>query len=149
MDDELDTIKRVFNGFCDMYNIDYTPKNESNFIETPGRIKNKKCAINPQNTDNKCFQYSIAISTHHKEIKNNPERISKSRPNINNFNWEKNFFFLSGFSSRPSMNHRTAGVGGGHFLTPDYHFHPLHRHSDISRVITAESSPLHIGSSWT
>ena len=28
-----------------------------------------------------------------------------------------------------------------------YHFHPLHRHLDISRAITAESSPLHIASS--
>ena len=32
-------------------------------------------------------------------------------------------------------------------LTPLYHFHPLHRHLDISRAITAESSPLHIVSS--
>ena len=71
-----------------MYNIDYIPKNESTFIETPVRIKNKKYTINPQNKDNKCFQYSIVISTHRKEIKNNPERISKSRPYINNFNWE-------------------------------------------------------------
>ena len=29
INDELDTIKSVFNGFCNMYNIDYTPKNES------------------------------------------------------------------------------------------------------------------------
>ena len=28
-------------------------------------------------------------------------------------------------------------------LTPLYHFHPLHRHLEISRGITAESSPLH------
>ena len=28
-----------------------------------------------------------------------------------------------------------------------YHFHPSHRHLDISRAITAESSPLHIGNS--
>ena len=34
-------------------------------------------------------------------------------------------------------------------LTPHYHFHPLHRHLDISWVITAESSPLHIASSRT
>ena len=34
-------------------------------------------------------------------------------------------------------------------ITPHYHFHPLHRHLDISRAITAESSPLHIGSSRT
>ena len=32
-------------------------------------------------------------------------------------------------------------------LTPLYHFHPLHRHFDISRQITAESSPLHKASS--
>ena len=71
-----------------MCNIDYSPKNESTFIETPDRIKNNKCRINPQNKDNKCLQYSIVIFTHHKEIKNNPERISKSRPYVNNFNWK-------------------------------------------------------------
>ena len=37
--------------------------------------------------------------------------------------------------------------GEGISLTPHYHFHPLHRHLDISRAITAESSPLHIASS--
>ena len=41
------------------------------------------------------------------------------------------------------------GKGKGISLTPYYHFHPLHRHLDISRAITAESSPLHIGSSRT
>ena len=34
-------------------------------------------------------------------------------------------------------------------LTPHYHFYLLHRHLHISWVITAESSPLHIASSWT
>ena len=32
-------------------------------------------------------------------------------------------------------------------LTPLYHFHPLPRHLDISRAITAASSPPHIASS--
>ena len=32
-------------------------------------------------------------------------------------------------------------------LTSLYHFHPLHRHLDISRAITAGSSPLHLASS--
>ena len=41
------------------------------------------------------------------------------------------------------------GKGKGISLTPHYHFHPFHRHLDISRAITAESSPLHIGSSRT
>ena len=39
--DKLDIIKRTFNSFCDMYNIDYTPKNTSTstFIETPDLVK--------------------------------------------------------------------------------------------------------------
>ena len=41
------------------------------------------------------------------------------------------------------------GKGEGIYLTPLYHFHPLHRHLDISRAITAESSPLHIAGSRT
>ena len=43
------------------------------------------------------------------------------------------------------------GKGEVIFLIPDYHFHHLQRHLDIIRVITAESSPLHIASSrtWT
>ena len=44
---------------------------------------------------------------------------------------------------------RTAGKGEGISLTPLYHFHPLHRHLDISWATTAESSPLHIASSRT
>ena len=34
-------------------------------------------------------------------------------------------------------------------LNPHYHFHPLHGRLDISRAVTAESSPLHIASSQT
>ena len=41
------------------------------------------------------------------------------------------------------------GKGEAISLTPLYHFHPLHRNLGISRVITAESSPLHIASSRT
>ena len=41
------------------------------------------------------------------------------------------------------------GKGEGIYLTPLYHFNPLHGHLDISRTITAESSPLHIAGSRT
>ena len=58
------------------------------------------------------------------------------------------FFFYLGFLSQTLTYRRTAGEGGGH-LIPHYHFHPLHRHLDISRAITAESLPLHIASSRT
>ena len=56
------------------------------------------------------------------------------------------FFLYLRFLSQPFTNH---SEGGGYFLIPHYHFHPLHRHLYIDRAITAESSPLHIGSSRT
>ena len=39
--------------------------------------------------------------------------------------------------------------GAGISFFPHYHFHPLQRHLDISQTITAESAPLHMGSSRT
>ena len=60
------------------------------------------------------------------------------------------FFFFLGFLSPTFTIHRTAGEEGeGIYLTPLYHFHPIHRHIDISRAITAESSTLHIAGSRT
>ena len=59
------------------------------------------------------------------------------------------FFFYLGFLSRTFTIHRTAGEGGGIYLTPLYHFHPLRGHLDIGRTITAESSHLRIASSRT
>ena len=56
------------------------------------------------------------------------------------------FFFYVSFLSRTFTNHRTAGEGEGISLTPHYHFHPLHRHLDISWAVTTESSLLHIAS---
>ena len=58
------------------------------FIETPQWIKNKKCTINPQNKDNKCFQYSVTVALNCQNIKHNPERISKIKPFINSLKWD-------------------------------------------------------------
>ena len=56
------------------------------------------------------------------------------------------FFYLD-FLSRTFANHRTAGERGGYFFNSSLPLLPLYRHLDISRVITTESSPLHITSS--
>ena len=58
----------------------------------------------------------------------------------------KDFFFFSiwVFFHEHSRFTGQQGKGKGIYLTPPYHFHPLHRHLDISRAITAESSPLQI-----
>ena len=57
------------------------------------------------------------------------------------------FFFILVFFHDHSRITGLQGKRGGIFLTPHYHFHPFHRHFDISRAITAESSLLHIASS--
>ena len=58
------------------------------------------------------------------------------------------FIFLSGFFlHKHSWIAGLQGKGESISLTPHYHFQPHHRHFDISQVITAESSPLHIASS--
>ena len=61
----------------------------------------------------------------------------------------KPFFSIWVFFHEYSRITGLQGKGEGISLTPHYHFHPLHRHLDISRAITAESSPLHIDSNRT
>ena len=60
-----------------------------------------------------------------------------------------NFFSIWVFFHEHSRFTGQQGKGEGIYLTPLYHFHPLHRHLHISREITAGGSPLHIASSWT
>ena len=45
--------------------------------------------INPINKkDNKCFQYAVAVTLNHEEIKKDPQRITKINPFISKYNWE-------------------------------------------------------------
>ena len=61
----------------------------SSYIESPEWIKNKGVTINPKNTkDNNCFQYAIIAALNYQNIDHHPERISKLKPFINNYNWK-------------------------------------------------------------
>ena len=62
----------------------------STYIQSPAWLIPKKCTINPQNkNDNKCFQYAVTIALNYQKTNNNPERISKIKPFINNLNWDE------------------------------------------------------------
>ena len=56
------------------------------------------------------------------------------------------FFFIWVFFYEHSRITGLQGKREGIPLTPHYHSYPFHRHLDISRAITAESSPLYIAS---
>ena len=114
-----DVINELFNSFCRRYQEGLQTKmKESSFtferidlleyhlheislnrgnsyINSPEWIKNKK-VTNPKNTeDNNCFQYAIIAALNYQNINHNPERISKLRQFLNNYNWD-NICFPAG-----------------------------------------------------
>ena len=45
------------------------------YIESPMRLKSKKCTINAQNrNDNNCFQYALTVALNYDKINNNSEK---------------------------------------------------------------------------
>ena len=64
---------------------------------------NKRTSINSKNEDNKCFQYSINAVLNHQNIENHPERISKIKPFIDQYNWE-GIDFLAEIKTGKSLN---------------------------------------------
>ena len=66
------------------------PNHGGSYKDSPDWIKNKKVTINPINKkDDKYFQYAVIVALSHEKIKNNPQRITKLKPFINKYNWEK------------------------------------------------------------
>ena len=54
--------------------------------QSPKWIKDKKSTINPKNNDYKCFQYAITVALNHDKINKDPQRVSKIKPFINQYN---------------------------------------------------------------
>ena len=56
-------------------------------------VEKQKVAINPINKkDDKCFQYAVTTTLNYQNIKHNPERITKIKPFINNYDWNGIYF---------------------------------------------------------
>ena len=62
--------------------------NNSTFVKTPEWLRLKRSVLNPNNTDNKSFQYSTTLCLYHKQIGKNCCRRSKIEPHASNLNWE-------------------------------------------------------------
>ena len=58
------------------------------YIELAKWIKGRKSIINPKDNDHKCFQYAVTLALNHDKIDRNPQRISKIRPFIDQYNWK-------------------------------------------------------------
>ena len=55
------------------------------YIESPKWIKS---TINPKNNDDKCFQYAVTVALNYNKINKNPQRVSKIKPFIDQYNWK-------------------------------------------------------------
>ena len=59
------------------------------YIDSPKWLKDKKPTINPKNNDHKCFQYAVTLALNPDKINNNPKRICKIKPFIEQYNWKE------------------------------------------------------------
>ena len=59
------------------------------YVDSLDQIK-KKNPINKKR--NKCFQYAVTVELNYEEIGTNPEKVTKVKPFINNYNWEGRSF---------------------------------------------------------
>ena len=72
-------------------------------------MKKKKAAINPQNKDDKCFQYAVTVALNSGEIESHPERISKferflNKPNYKGTNYPLNVVSRRAFEKNNTTN---------------------------------------------
>ena len=56
------------------------------YIDSPKWLKNKKASTNPKNNYKKYFQYAITVALNHEQIKKDPQRITKIKPFIDQYN---------------------------------------------------------------
>ena len=62
-------------------------KRRISYIDYPDWIKKEKVTINPNDEDDKCFQCAMSVALNHKEIKRDPQRISKINSFTNKYSW--------------------------------------------------------------
>ena len=58
------------------------------YIDSPKWLKDNKSTINPINNDDKYFQYAFTLALNLDKIRKNPQRISKIKPFIDQYNWK-------------------------------------------------------------
>ena len=58
------------------------------YIDPPKWLKDKKSTLNPKNNDYKCFQYAVTLALNLNKINDHPQRISKIKRFIEEYNWK-------------------------------------------------------------
>ena len=79
------------------------------YIESLKWLKDQKSTVNQKNNDSKCFQYATTLALNFNKITSHPERIAKTKPFIDNYNWKNiNFPATRKDSNRFELNNNVA-----------------------------------------
>ena len=60
-------------------------KRSESYTDSPEWLKNKKATTDRKNKDDNCFEYALTVALNHQNIVNNPKRISKTEPFIDEY----------------------------------------------------------------
>ena len=80
---EFDGVNFLYYGFNEI-----SISRDGSYIDSPQWLKNEKSTINPKNNDYKCFQYAVTLALNLDRINSHPQRISKIKPFIEQYNWK-------------------------------------------------------------
>ena len=82
-DFEFDGVNFLYYGFNKI-----SLNRGGSYIDSPKWLKDKRSTINPKNNDDKCFQYAVTLTLNLDKIKKDPQRISKIKTFIDQYNWK-------------------------------------------------------------
>ena len=82
-------------------------RTRSSYIDFPKWLKSKKATVNPKNNDNNCFQYALTVALNYQNFKKDPQKISKTKPFIIQYDW-KGINFPSHKKTGKSLNQITS-----------------------------------------
>ena len=77
----------AFDGVNFLY-YDFNISRGGSYIDSPKWLKDKKSTINQKTNDHKYFQYAVTLVLNLDEINDHPERISRIKPFIEEYNWK-------------------------------------------------------------
>ena len=58
------------------------------YIDSPKWLKDKKLSVKSKNNDHKCSQYPVTLALNLDKINDHPDRISKIKSFIEEYNWK-------------------------------------------------------------
>ena len=61
-------------------------KRVGSYIDSPEWLKNKKATINQKNNYDNCFQFALTVVLNYQNVEKTPQRISKIKPFIDQYN---------------------------------------------------------------